>query len=563
MLRSGEQNFHGGAFTLFASALEERTACNESSVTSIYFAERIYPNSDQERITQDSLSLQNQTYSQTGVTVESSDLERPQSASGSEFLKLPRLPTESFVSNLDKARSTLFNSLSTQNKAEPSSETDISEYSSDETVETPSLRRLWRRRYARTLEEGIRRERATELSDLLNKAQIDAKRQGPRRYVARTLMGLMNALAEEMEDLDIDFTAQPKSPFWRKEVKEIRINFSRLGFKPIRMGGSDKYDRNGDAVIKELAPLEDQKLSLVDSADEAFDRIDKDKSGTLDSTEIAEVLSSISGLETDKDSIEELASDLVDLYDDNSDGVVDREEYQQMVEDMARLRPSIDEDSTTSPLIRVKASVQSISRGISKKAAQVAAVASRSSSEDTDDFDPNEREMGSILLSDLNLDLRRLLFGGLPIIKRVTPGGPLILEPFTATIRGSFTREDVMDSFLLDSGLRLLVARVIRLRVRSFRDVVDGAYFFGRQWKMASKSAPVVQVLELSNVEFVNDKMILTGRARIRTSPEAPIVTNTFKVRTKIGTQNNGQSIGLVEPELAFVFECPRTFENG
>jgi len=68
----------------------------------------------------------------------------------------------------------------------------------------------------------------------------------------------------------------------------------------------------------------------------------------------------------------------------------------------------------------------------------------------------------------------------------------------------------------------------------------------------------------LVNVEFDSrDKMIVTGRARIRTSPDAPVVTNTFKVRTKIGTRKNGQVIKIVEPELAFVFECPSALENG
>lgn len=424
-----------------------------------------------------------------------------------------------------------------------------------------SLRRLWRRRHARTLEEGIRREKATELSDLLNRAQIDA-RPDSKRYVERTLMGLINALTEEVEDLDIELTTKRRTPVWRKEVKEVRINFSRLGFKQLQMGGSDKYDRQGNAVVKETVKEEDDALSLVQSADEAFDRIDKDKSGTLDEEEIAKALGMISELETNKESIQDLAAELVSLYDLNSDGVVDREEYQLMVEDMAKLRASVDaeEVSKKSPLKKVKDSVQTFSRGISERAAKVAAAASGSSKVD---FDPNEREMGSIVLSDLKLDLRRLVFGGVPMLKRLTPGGPLILEPFTATVRGSFTSEDVMGSFLLDAGLRLLVARAIRVRVRSFRDVVDGAYFFGRRWKMASKTAPVVQVLGLSNIEFRGDKMILTGRARIRTSPDAPVVTNTFKVRTKIGTGNNGQTIGLREPELAFVFECPQAWENG
>lgn len=121
-----------------------------------------------------------------------------------------------------------------------------------------------------------------------------------------------------------------------------------------------------------------------------------------------------------------------------------------------------------------------------------------------------------------------------------------------------------MGSFLLDAGLRLLVARVLRVRLRSFRDITDGALFFGRQWKMQGKNAPAVEVLGLSNIEFdSNDKLIVTGRARIRSGPDAPVVTNTFKVRTKIGTGKRGQTIRLVEPELAFVFECPRALENG
>ena len=423
------------------------------------------------------------------------------------------------------------------------------------------LWRPWKRRDARALEEGIRREKAAELSALLNRAQIDA-RPNSKRYVERTLMGLINALAEEVEDLDIELSTKSNTRFWRKEFKQIRINFSRLGFKQIRLGGCDKYDRQGNEILKEAAHVDGEEFSLVQSADEAFDRIDKDNSGALDQEEIAQALGMISELDTDQKSIQELAAELVSLYDLNSDGVVDREEYQLMVEDMAKVRTPVAEASAErkSPLTQVKDSVQTISKGISQKAAQVAAAASRSN---TDDFDPNEREMGSIVLSDLNLDLRRLIFGGIPLIKRITPGGPLILEPLTATVRGSFTREDVMGSFLLDAGLRLLVARAIRVRVRSFRDVVDGAYFFGRQWKMTSKTAPVVQVLGLSNIEFSGEKMILTGRARIRTSPDAPVVTNTFKVRTKIGTGNNGHTIGLREPELAFVFECPQAWENG
>jgi hypothetical protein len=432
-------------------------------------------------------------------------------------------------------------------------------------VEKQSIRRLWSRRYARTLEEGIRRETAPELYALLNDAQIEVRTSQGRRYMERTFMGLINALAEEHEDLDIDINAPGFSPFWRKEVKEIRLNFSRLGFKPIRMGGNEILGEGED----------DRQLSLFESADEAFDRIDKDKSGTLDLEELAEALSMISDLETDKDSVEELASKLVRLYDFNGDGAVDREEYQQMVDDMAGLSPEskVEDEELKAvkegPLKAMKKSVQSISQGISKKAAQAADKASqvasavRGSPTYNEAETPPVKEYGSIVFSNLKLDLRQLVFGGVPFVKNLRPGGPLILEPFSVTLNAAFTREDVMASSLLDAGLKLLVARSLRVRARSFRDVVDGALFFGRNYKLSSKTAPMVQVLGLSNVEFdKNDKMIITGRAKLRTSTDAPIITQTFKLRTKIGTGRNGQNIKLVEPELAFVFECPQGFEK-
>jgi hypothetical protein len=434
-----------------------------------------------------------------------------------------------------------------------------------------TLRRLWRRRHARTLEEGIRRERTDELSLLMNKAQIDASQNQDRTYVERTLMGVINVLAEEIEDLDIDISTVRKSPLWRKEVEELRINFSRLGFRPIRMGGTSvaiEHDHvNYVDNVKDGVIDGDNVAELT--ADEGFRQIDEDNSGFLDRDELAQALSSISPLETDRNSIDELASELLLLYDVNGDGVVDREEYQQMVEDMARLRTESKlksdsgERNPLAAVTAVKESIQSVSQEISKKAAEVATAARDSLLHDNTPEQLEEIEKGSIVLSDLKLDLRRLLFGAFPIVKIVTPGGPLILEPFTATVTASFSREDVMGSFLLDAGLRRLVARALRVRVRSFRDVVDGALFFGRRWKMTSKTAPVVEVLGLSNVEFdAGNKMVVTGRARIRTSPDAPVVTNTFKVRTKIGTRRDGHVIRLVEPELAFIFECPETLDR-
>jgi hypothetical protein len=131
------------------------------------------------------------------------------------------------------------------------------------------------------------------------------------------------------------------------------------------------------------------------------------------------------------------------------------------------------------------------------------------------------------------------------------------------TLKGSFTREDILDSALLDDGLRRLVARALRRRVRSLRDLLDGAVFYGRTWNMASKQAPVVEVPKLTNIEFdAQDRMIITGRAKVRTSPDQPFVENSFKLRTKLGARENGRVIRLEDPELALVLECPKAWER-
>ena len=120
-----------------------------------------------------------------------------------------------------------------------------------------------------------------------------------------------------------------------------------------------------------------------------------------------------------------------------------------------------------------------------------------------------------------------------------------------------------MDSFLLNRGLRLLVARVLRRQVRSFRDLVDGAVFFGRTWNMNSKSAPVVEEPIISNIEFdEKDRAIISGRVAVQSSPDTPFIENAFKLRTRIGTRENGQVIRLKNPELALVVECPKAWER-
>lgn len=148
---------------------------------------------------------------------------------------------------------------------------------------------------------------------------------------------------------------------------------------------------------------------------------------------------------------------------------------------------------------------------------------------------------------------------------QITPGGPLILEPFTTTLTGSFNKNDILESALLDDGLRRLVARALRRRVRTFRDLVDGAVFYGRTWKdlgIKSKQAPVVEVPALTDIEFDGDKLIITGKTRVRTAPSQPFVENSFKLRTKLGTRENGQYIRLLDPEIAVVLECPRSWER-
>jgi hypothetical protein len=138
-----------------------------------------------------------------------------------------------------------------------------------------------------------------------------------------------------------------------------------------------------------------------------------------------------------------------------------------------------------------------------------------------------------------------------------------VLEPFTFRVSGSFNQADFANSRLLDDGLKRLVARALRRRVRDLRDVVDGAYFFGRTWTMASREAPQVAFPVIENVEFdTKDRIIITGRAKIRSSPTAPEIENAFKLRTKFAKSQDGRRIRLHEPEIALVVECPKAWEK-
>jgi hypothetical protein len=457
-------------------------------------------------------------------------------------------------------------------------------------------RLMWKRRHARSVSEGIRREKLPQLSIVLEKAEnaaasvaahlatsatspffpsnrldyasstvtpstttndalssasaatepavgspnnnniningssaSSASSRG-RRIAARTLTGLISALAEEVNDLDVTVHARDDTPFWNKQVDAVKIQFSRLSFKPLRMGGvlANNVNNNVNSNMEDVddtiastvdapgsassssgsAALDETKiLTNVFCADEAFRQMDADNSGTLDRDELAMALdlaTSSSSLEDERRVIYELASDLLELYDFNGDGVVDRDEYQSMVEDMAALREaqearqaeilarqeeelallvsssssssssagsSASSDAQTPSRTRpnifgraknyIRHSIFRRGRAASsstaqpKQAEQYQSQYSINGSRIGQEQSPAQevtdemvrqvaKTVGSITVSDLKLDLRRLVFGAVPVLKHVTPGGPLILEPFTVTVAGSFNRNDII-----------------------------------------------------------------------------------------------------------------------
>ena len=284
------------------------------------------------------------------------------------------------------------------------------------------------------------------------------------------------------------------------------------GFNNSLKGYDDNY----------ILPEDEAIDNLTSDVDEAFQRIDVDNSGSLDQGELATALGmAMGGGEENsitnrrvipKAVLASLAARLVALYDTNGDKQLDREEYRSMVEDMAALRKAqrIRKLRQSQNSTRNKGLAKTIWRGL----LDVITFQRWNGSDHVRNSDQEElfdeisttvtghesskeiikSSTGSITFSNLKLDLRQLLFGSVPGVKYVTPGGPLVLEPFTLTFKGSFDRNDFMNSFLLDSGLRRLVARALRLRVRSIRDLLDGAMFYGRQWNMASAEAPMVEV---------------------------------------------------------------------
>jgi len=376
-----------------------------------------------------------------------------------------------------------------------------------------------------------------------------------------------------------------------------------------------------------LKPPKSARTNFNGLNDATFDSIDTDNSGALDEEELTRALRIASGVpmpqlntntntttnsttmntttatsqtesstpSKDKNSMDvlsRLASRLLLLYDYNGDGVVDREEYKDLITDMAKIRETQrrkqnDRKRRKQQLLNRRKRTflegtkpvkwgRSVGEAVSLRLNRTVGFERFRKKEMAIGFE-NAKEVksiggllqsvgkcdGSIVFSDLKLDLRRLLVGGIPIIKSITPGGPLVLEPFTTTFTVSFDKNDMLQSGLLMDGLSRLVTRALRRRVRSVRDLVDGAVFYGRTWNMASKKAPLVELQEITDIEFDSkNRAIITGRARIRASPDQPVIENSFKLRTKLGTRDDGQVIGLSEPELALVLECPKVLER-
>jgi hypothetical protein len=359
------------------------------------------------------------------------------------------------------------------------------------------------------------------------------RKRSQREYVGRTMAGLIAALAEEALDLKVEVHAKHRSPLWRKTVDSIKISFSKLGFKPLRIRGVEvlsetvkdwesglqgteklDYARNLKTAtiveggsegygFKNLFGFGKNKDGM--NAEEAFRQMDTDNSGTLDQEELVAALNmAVSDHQETQVStrtpveveatpsrtyrfvepgtpnptwaasrteavLERLAARLVQLYDLNGNGVVDQSEYLTMVQDMAELRRSKREKL----LLKVKRRfsrgymrnliIKSLSNyfvrwGGDEKSSKDESNKNQPDSEESlevlevddvpvvdqpDDtleadkeeifkhsssikipkYDPllvgSQTGEGSILIENLKLDLRRLVFGAVPILKKV------------------------------------------------------------------------------------------------------------------------------------------------
>jgi len=152
-----------------------------------------------------------------------------------------------------------------------------------------------------------------------------------RVYAARTIAGLIAALAEEALDLHVEVHTQHHTPLWRKTIDTIQISFSKLGFKPLRMRGveilsqtmkewedglnwkekreytknlqmemdmssnrfsvGNMFDFTGDMPANGASgDRSEAQIKPVVTAEEAFRQMDTDNSGALDQGELVAAL---------------------------------------------------------------------------------------------------------------------------------------------------------------------------------------------------------------------------------------------------------------------------------
>ena len=429
---------------------------------------------------------------------------------------------------------------------------------------TTAIRNLWKKRNARSIEEGIRRgnEEAgptnrnkidsdnennsiqkglitqptalTEedvLKDLLvyeknndnglssiqqenpnivtNGKNGNMEKQNDKRYIARTISGLISALAEEATGVNVNVEMKDETPLWQKHVDKVSIQFERLGIKQLKMGGLDEAlqeisyelpplldedpfanvieDMNDDIMVM-ISNDYDTNITSFDTPDDIFNKIDVDKSGALDAEELTSALLIASGVvapnEKSMGALERLAQRLVRLYDTNGDGVIDRDEYKKLVADMTAVRNAQrmkqrEREMKTSQMIKKRQGIRfnplklgrDIRRTIfgiksttyddnAKYLTDPGSIVQESDEDvttsndknpiiqdslsdsfvvnsiegnDTVEKNKNVEEIsndpkvlnamtkgeGSIVLENLKLDLRRLLFGALPVVKKV------------------------------------------------------------------------------------------------------------------------------------------------
>ena len=83
------------------------------------------------------------------------------------------------------------------------------------------------------------RKKKKQLSNLL-KSVNKRNTNSMAGITSRSLTGLISALAEEAEGLSVRMHAREDTPIWRKEIDMLTIEFTRLGFKPLSLGGPDQ-----------------------------------------------------------------------------------------------------------------------------------------------------------------------------------------------------------------------------------------------------------------------------------------------------------------------------------